>query len=100
MAKIKILKLKVQESGNLKAFADIEIGGVMKIYGCKLVGGKNGEFIGFPSRKVEDKFYDIVSVKSDSQLYKDILEAITSEYSSNSGNDTPNPSHEQDNEFR
>lgn len=37
--------------------ADIEINGVL-IYGCRVVEGANGDFIGFPSRKGNDgKYY-------------------------------------------
>ena len=44
-------------------FFDMEVNGVT-IYGCKVIEGKNGDFISFPSHKgKDDKYYNHVWVK-------------------------------------
>ena len=49
-------------------YFDVIINGVT-IYGCKVVEGKNGDFISFPSHKgKDDKYYNYVYIKlSDEQ---------------------------------
>ena len=49
-------------------YFDVVINGVT-IYGCKVVEGKNGDFISFPSHKGKDeKYYNYVYIKlSDEQ---------------------------------
>lgn len=49
-------------------YFDVVINGVT-IYGCKVVEGKNGDFISFPSHKgKDDKYYNYVYIKlSDEQ---------------------------------
>ena len=43
---------------------DFKIGGDITIYGCRLVEGKNGQFVSFPSRKGKDgNYYSHVFVK-------------------------------------
>lgn len=44
-------------------FFDMEVNGVT-IYGCKVIEGKNGDFISFPSHKGKDgKYYNHAWVK-------------------------------------
>lgn len=51
-------------------FLDLEVNGV-KIYGCRYVEGKNGDFISFPSYKAKDgKYYN--------HAYVDLDEAMVS----------------------
>ena len=48
---------------NDTVFFDVVINGVT-IYGCKVIEGKNGDFISFPSHKgKDDKYYNYVWVK-------------------------------------
>ena len=48
---------------NDTVFFDVVINGVT-IYGCKVIEGKNGDFISFPSHKgKDDKYYNHVWVK-------------------------------------
>lgn len=54
-------------------FFDVEINGVT-IYGCKVVEGKNGDFISFPSHKGKDgKYYNHVYIKLSDEQSKDII---------------------------
>ena len=58
--KIAITELKVLRAKEYKnsCFIDLSINGV-KIYGCRYVEGKNGDFISFPSHKGKDgKYYN------------------------------------------
>ena len=44
-------------------YFDVELNGIT-VYGCKVVEGKNGDFISFPSHKGKDgKYYNYVWVK-------------------------------------
>lgn len=44
-------------------YFDMEVNGVT-IYGCKVIEGKNGDFISFPSHKGKDgKYYNYAWVK-------------------------------------
>lgn len=57
-------------------FFDVEINGVT-IYGCKVVEGKNGDFISFPSHKGKDgKYYNHVYIKLSDEQSKDIIEQV------------------------
>ena len=48
---------------NDTVFFDMEVNGVT-IYGCKVIEGKNGDFISFPSHKGKDgKYYNHAWVK-------------------------------------
>ena len=48
---------------NDTVFFDVVINGVT-IYGCKVIEGKNGDFISFPSHKgKDDKYYNHVWIK-------------------------------------
>ena len=71
-AKAVVNDLKVLRAKEYKetVFCDLEINGV-KIYGCRYVEGKNGDFISFPSYKGKDgKYY--------SHCYIDLDEAMVS----------------------
>ena len=61
---------KVTRANQVKdtVYFDVVINGVT-IYGCKVVEGKNGDFISFPSHKgKDDKYYNYVYIKlSDEQ---------------------------------
>lgn len=48
----------IGDNKNETIFIDIEVNEV-KIYGCRLATGKNGDFIAFPSQKAKnDKYYN------------------------------------------
>ena len=57
-------------------FFDVEINGVT-IYGCKVVEGKNGDFISFPSHKGKDgKYYNHAYIKLTDEQSKDIISQV------------------------
>lgn len=64
------VEAKVTRANQVKdtVYFDVVINGVT-IYGCKVVEGKNGDFISFPSHKgKDDKYYNHVYIKlSDEQ---------------------------------
>lgn len=80
MAQISVTRINRQDKGNLKAFANIDINGKIEIYGVRLLDGKNGMFLGMPSRKgQDDKYYDHVKIK-DEPLRDQILAAVVKAY--------------------
>lgn len=59
---IKVLRAKEYKE---TTFFDLEVNGV-KIYGCRFMEGKNGNFIAFPSKKGSDgKYYNHAYVELD-----------------------------------
>ena len=55
---------------------DLEVNGI-KIYGCRVSEGKNGDFISFPARKGSDgKYYNHVYIPFQEEDQKIILEAV------------------------
>lgn len=57
-------------------FFDVEINGVT-IYGCKVVEGKNGDFISFPSHKGKDgKYWNHVYIKLSDDDTKEIISQV------------------------
>lgn len=52
---VEVLRLRrLDGESNLKAFADISFAGVFIVKGLKVVEGKNGLFVGMPSRIGKD----------------------------------------------
>ena len=69
---------KVVRANQVKdlVFFDVEINGVT-IYGCKVVEGKNGDFISFPSHKGKDgKYYNHVYIKLSDEQTKEIISQV------------------------
>ena len=57
-------------------YFDVEINGV-SIYGCKVVEGKNGDFISFPSHKGKDgKYYNHAYIKLTDDQAEDIISQV------------------------
>ena len=57
-------------------FIDLQVNGV-KIYGCRFMEGKNGDFVSFPSYKAKDgKYYSHAYVDLDEASIKLIDEQI------------------------
>lgn len=81
MAKIIVSNVRLSsKEGSCKAFANIDISGVIEIYGCKLMDGQNGTWVSMPQRKgKDDKWYDEVRIKSD-DVKKQIHDAFTAAY--------------------
>lgn len=69
--------LRVKDTGKL-IFFDVKINGVT-IYGCRVVEGQAGDFIGFPSQKGKDgRFYNIVYMPLAAEDQQKILAAVES----------------------
>ena len=84
----KVLKMNLVDLGKTKAFFTVEVGN-FEIEGMKLVEGKNGLFVAFPSRnyKAKDgttKYIDIVKTASKA-TYQEIVEAAKNEYAKREG---------------
>ena len=58
---------------------DLELNGV-KLYGLKVVEGKNGDFIGFPSKKAKNgEYYSLFYAQLSADDQKAILAAVEAE---------------------
>ena len=76
--KIPVSSVKVLRAKEYKntTFFDVEINGV-KIYGCRFVEGKNGDFVSFPSYKGSDgKYYSHAYIELDDAMVALIDEQI------------------------
>ncbi len=70
---LKVLRAKEYKG---TTFLDLEVNGV-KIYGCRYVEGKNGDFISFPSYKAKDgKYYNYAYVDLDEAMVSLIDEQL------------------------
>lgn len=70
---LKVLRAKEYKG---TTFLDLEVNGV-KIYGCRYVEGKNGDFISFPSYKGNDgKYYNHAYVELDEAMISLIDEEL------------------------
>ena len=71
---IEVKRVKQFDSGNV--ICDLEINGVT-VYGCRVVEGKNGDFIGFPQYKGSDnKYYSHAYFKFTEDEQKAIIKTI------------------------
>ena len=62
---LKVLRAKEYKG---TTFLDLEVNGV-KIYGCRFIESKNGDFISFPSYKAKDgKYYNYAYVELDEAM--------------------------------
>lgn len=60
-AGIRALLKEVTKGKDTYEFYDIDIGGII-IKDCKLIDGKNGTFIGTPSKEVNGEYYPMVYI--------------------------------------
>lgn len=74
---------KLEGTGNLKAFVDIRVGGVLVITQCAVMDGKRGLFVTMPRQLARDgRWRDVVIVADDDMraLYQgEILKAYEEE---------------------
>ena len=75
---MKIVRMNRGEWGKVKAFFDLETEEGFTIKGFKIVEGTDGTFIGFPSQKKDDEYYD--TVFADKELKQEVQELAKSEY--------------------
>ena len=53
--------------------------GNIAIYGCKIVSGKNGDFIAWPNQKgSDDKYYDVANIRLNDGEADAIIKAVGS----------------------
>lgn len=78
-------------SGNLKAFASGLFGGVLYCTGLKIMDGKHGLFVGYPSRKDKNDKYLDIAFPVDKATGKQIQEIILTEYQRVTGGKSPEP---------
>lgn len=69
----------MEDSGNLKAFADVTIGDEFAVHGLKVLAGDDGLWVGMPSRYVKknDTYRDVfhpVSKEGREKLFKAVLD--------------------------
>lgn len=70
-----VRRAKAFENGSVSF--DLTIDGFITIYNMRVVEGKNGDFVSFPSRKGKDgKYYSYVWFKLDEADEKAILEKV------------------------
>lgn len=69
--------------GVVKAFASVEIGGVVVIHGVRLLDGKNGLWAAMPQTqsKKDNKWYDVVQLL-DRDVKRQIGHALINRYAS------------------
>lgn len=99
MSRVVVTKMKTQGiAGKVKAYFSISLGSI-EVEDLRLIDGRNGLFISFPSKKIskageEDKYVDIVRLSRDKEgkfttnaqsLYDDIFEAAKKEYERREG---------------
>lgn len=73
---VKAVRCFSKNNGPDDVVFDMELNGVT-IYGCRVVEGKNGDFISFPSRKGSDgKYYSIAYAPLDSDTQNTILKEV------------------------
>ncbi|MBO5957277.1 MAG: hypothetical protein J6Q39_06960 [Bacteroidales bacterium] len=53
-----------------------EIGDIV-IYGCRVVSGSKGDFIAFPSKKVEDRYLNICWIQLSDDITAAIIDAVS-----------------------
>ncbi len=71
--------IETKEGSRLRGFADIEIDNKLAIHGIKIIQGAEKLFVAMPSKKRDNKFYDIVH-PINNEVREIIETAILNEY--------------------
>jgi stage V sporulation protein G len=70
---------KVTGDGNLKAFADVKVGGNLTIKGVCVMRGKKGLFVSMPRKASKDgRWFDIL--EAEAPLWEHIEERVMGSY--------------------
>lgn len=64
---VKILERHIEKGGNEFDFYDICIANTVILKDCRIISGKNGDFVATPSRKDGDKYYAQAYISSAAQ---------------------------------
>ena len=68
--------LQARETKEGFVFFNLKLNGII-IYGCKVIEGKDGDFISFPSYKgTDDRYYSHVYARLDEMLVQEIIAEI------------------------
>jgi stage V sporulation protein G len=71
---------RLPDAGNLKAFADVCVNGVLVIRGVRLVEGKKGMFVSMPQEQGKDnKWYDQIVCRS-TAVFADLSQKVLEHY--------------------
>ena len=74
---VKVLERFVETGGDEFTFYDIRIANTVIIKDCRLVSGKNGDFIATPARKAGDSYYPYAYISD--AVQKAVLDLIDDE---------------------
>ena len=70
---------KITGDGNLKAFADVRVGGSLLIKGVSVMKGKNGVFVSMPRKASKDgRWFDVL--EAEDALKTEIEEKVLESY--------------------
>jgi len=70
---------KIIGDGNLKAFADVRVGGSLLIKGVSVMKGKNGVFVSMPRKASKDgRWFDVL--EAEDALKTEIEEKVLESY--------------------
>jgi len=84
---MKIERMNLKEHNSIRATFNLITNENIEIKFLKLIEGRNGYFLSFPSYKgSDDKYHDYIYVPK--ELKDSLLEKVKSEYSKLSGNST------------
>ena len=73
-----VIDAKVTRANQVKdtVYFDMVVNGVT-IYGCRVIEGKEGDFVSFPSHKgKDDKYYNHCYIKLSDEATKDIIHQV------------------------
>lgn len=70
---------KMTGDGNLRAFADVKVGGCLLIKGVSVMKGKNGIFVSMPRKASKDgRWFDVLEAEDD--LRQEIEDKVLKSY--------------------
>ena len=76
------IKKVEKENSRLRGMASITLDNCLAIHNIRIIEGNKGLFVAIPSKKIEDKFFDLVH-PINSETRKIFEDAIISKYNEN-----------------
>ena len=87
--KVETVNFRKVNKGNLKAFATVKFDNSFIIRGIKILSGKTGTYVGWPSQEYIDKDgnkqYPLIVACENEDLYKSINSQILEEFAKSGG---------------
>ena len=74
------VRISIQDSGKLKAFANITFDDAFVVRGLKVIDGAQGMFVAMPSRKRADNTYQDTAHPINNEMRQHIEEKVLSAY--------------------